>query len=81
LQNQFREQLEEYREEEIAYKRRYQAQIERQYRIVNPDATEEEVREAGTADWGDDGVFQTAVCFPLTMGRLLRFSSAYTIYS
>jgi syntaxin 1B/2/3 len=72
LKTQFRIRLEQYRQEEVEYKKRYEEQIARQYRIVNPDANEEEVREAVAADWGDEGVFQTAVsktssfksCFP-----------------
>ncbi|KAK0639863.1 t-SNARE [Cercophora newfieldiana] len=36
-------------------------QIARQYRIVNPNATEEEVRSAADRDLGEDGVFQTAL--------------------
>jgi len=61
LQNQFRNRLEQYQQEEVQYKKRYQEQIVRQYRIVNPAATEEELREAVSADWGDEGVFQTAL--------------------
>lgn len=61
LKTQFTNQLQEYRNEEEQYKRRYQEQIARQYRIVNPDATEDEVREASEANWGDEGVFQTAL--------------------
>lgn len=57
----FRKQLEEYRNEEASYERRYREQIARQYRIVNPDATEQEVQEASQADWGNEGVFQTAL--------------------
>jgi syntaxin 1B/2/3 len=64
LKTQFTNQLQEYRNEEEQYKRRYQEQIVRQYRIVNPEATEDEVREASEANWGDEGVFQTAVCLP-----------------
>merc|ERR1711939_421175 len=35
--------------------------IARQYRIVNPEATDSEVQEAADADWGNEGVFQTAL--------------------
>jgi syntaxin 1B/2/3 len=63
LKNQFKNRLEQYQQEEVQYKKRYQEQIARQYRIVNPDADDEEVREAVNADWGDEGVFQTAVRF------------------
>jgi len=61
LKTQFQNRLREYEQEEVQYKKRYQEQIARQYRIVNPAASEEEVREAVTADWGDEGVFQMAV--------------------
>lgn len=61
LKSSFKKQLEEYRSEEASYERRYREQIARQYRIVNPDASEDEVREAQDADWGSEGVFQTAV--------------------
>jgi len=61
LKSSFRKQLEEYRNEEAGYEKRYREQIARQYRIVNPDATESEVQEASNADWGNEGVFQTAL--------------------
>ena len=64
LKGHFRTQLEDYQKEEQAYKKRYQDQIAREYRIVNPDASESEVREASEADWGNEGVFQTAVSTP-----------------
>ena len=61
LKSSFQKQLQEYRQEEANYERRYREQIARQYRIVNPEASEAEVREASNADWGNEGVFQTAV--------------------
>jgi syntaxin 1B/2/3 len=61
LQSQFKARLEQYQQEELVYKKRYEEQIARQYRLVNPDADEEEVREAMQADWSNEGVFQTAV--------------------
>ncbi|GAB7357548.1 hypothetical protein MBLNU459_g0064t1 [Dothideomycetes sp. NU459] len=61
LKTSFKKQLEEYRTEEATYERRYREQIARQYRIVNPEATEAEVQEAANADWGNEGVFQTAL--------------------
>jgi len=74
LKTQFKSRLEQYQQEESQYKKRYQEQIARQYKIVNPEASEEEVREASQANWGDEGVFQTAVSahdpsvHPLTQG-------------
>lgn len=56
----FERELQNYQQEERTYRQRYREQIERQYRIVNPDATDAEIDEARDADWGE-GVFQTAV--------------------
>ena len=64
LKRDFSRELEAYRGKELAYRTRYRDQIARQYRIVNPDATEDEVRPAVEADWGNEGVFQAAVSFP-----------------
>ncbi|KAL9059910.1 MAG: hypothetical protein Q9162_000980 [Coniocarpon cinnabarinum] len=61
LKGHFKTQLEDYQKEEQAYKRRYQEQIAREYKIVNPEASDSEVREAAEADWGNEGVFQTAL--------------------
>lgn len=57
----FKSELDKYQSLERDYEQRYRDQIARQYRIVNPDASEEEVREASQTDWGNEGVFQTAV--------------------
>nr|POF08153.1 protein transport protein sso2 [Quercus suber] len=61
LKSSFTKQLQEYRVEEANYEKRYRDQIARQYRIVNPEATDGEVEEAVQADWGNEGVFQTAL--------------------
>lgn len=61
LKAKFDRELRSYQEEERSFQARYRDQIARQYRIVNPDATEDEVREATEADWGNEGVFQTAL--------------------
>lgn len=63
LKNSFKQQLESFKKEELEYGSKYRDQIKRQYKIVNPDATEEEVQEAADADWGNEGVFQTAVSY------------------
>lgn len=60
----FKKQLEDYQKEERDYEVRYREAIARQYRIVNPDASEQEIEEAANANWGDEGVFQTAVSHP-----------------
>lgn len=64
LKGHFKSQLEDYQQEENSYRKRYQEQIAREYKIVNPEATDAEIQEAATADWGNDGVFQTAVRAP-----------------
>ncbi|CAJ2502838.1 Uu.00g102320.m01.CDS01 [Anthostomella pinea] len=61
IKSEFERELRNYQEEEGSFRSRYRDQIARQYRIVNPDANEEEVREATEADWGNEGVFQTAL--------------------
>ena len=49
----FQAQLKSYQDEEREYSTRYRDAIARQYRIVNPEATEQEVNEAANADWGN----------------------------
>ncbi|TVY92285.1 Syntaxin-like protein [Lachnellula willkommii] len=61
LKTEFENALKEYQNEEVTYRQRYRDQIARQYRIVNPEATESEVSEASQLDWGSEGVFQTAL--------------------
>jgi len=61
LKNDFEKALKDYQQEEVAYRQRYREQIARQYRIVNPEASEAEVNEASELDWGSEGVFQTAL--------------------
>ncbi|KAK7427096.1 hypothetical protein QQZ08_006365 [Neonectria magnoliae] len=57
----FKSELDKYQSIERDYRQRYRDQIARQYRIVNPDASEADVQQASEADWGDEGVFQTAL--------------------
>lgn len=64
LKSDFEKALGDYQQEEVAYRQRYRDQIARQYRIVNPEASEAEVQEASELDWGSEGVFQTAVSLP-----------------
>lgn len=61
LKSEFEKTLNDFRQEELSYRQRYQEQIARQYRIVNPDATDAEVDEASRLDWGSEGVFQTVL--------------------
>ncbi|KAK4042673.1 t-SNARE [Parachaetomium inaequale] len=61
LNTDFRDTIQRFLQEEKQYKERYREQIARQYRIVNPEATEAEVQQAADADWGDEGIFQNAL--------------------
>jgi syntaxin 1B/2/3 len=61
IKNSFKTQLEAFQKEESDYGRRYREAIGRQYRIINPEATDAEVHEAQNADWGNEGVFSQAV--------------------
>jgi syntaxin 1B/2/3 len=69
LNDEFKKQVEGYLQKEQQYKENYRRQIERQYRIVNPDATNEEIQQAADADWGNEGIFQTAVSRPCPIPR------------
>ncbi|OAQ97443.1 hypothetical protein LLEC1_01811 [Akanthomyces lecanii] len=57
----FKSELDSYQSIEREYRQKYRDQIARQYRIVNPDASEQEIQQAAEADWGNEGVFQTAL--------------------
>ncbi|TVY83579.1 Syntaxin-like protein psy1 [Lachnellula suecica] len=61
LKGEFEKALHDYQQEEVAYRQRYRDQIARQFKIVNPEASEAEVNEASNLDWGSEGVFQTAL--------------------
>ncbi|KAH9866949.1 hypothetical protein IAQ61_007539 [Plenodomus lingam] len=61
LKSTFKKQLEDFQREEADYSKRYREAIGRQYRIINPEATEEEVLEAQNSDWGDEGIFTQAL--------------------
>lgn len=61
LNNDFKRELQGYMNEEKVYRDRYREQISRQYLIVNPDATQEELSRAADADWGNEGIFKTAL--------------------
>lgn len=61
LKTSFREQLNQFQQEESSYRQRYRDAIKRQYRIVNPEATDSQAEEAAAADWGNEGVFQQAL--------------------
>lgn len=57
----FKSQLEDLQKEEANYSKRYREAIGRQYRIINPDATDAEVEEVANSDLGDEGIFNQAV--------------------
>ncbi|KAK4180531.1 t-SNARE [Triangularia setosa] len=61
LNNDFKDAIQKFLQEEQAYRQRYREQIMRQYRIVNENATDAELQQAADADWGDEGIFQTAL--------------------
>jgi syntaxin 1B/2/3 len=61
LKRTFKTQLEEFQKEETEYSRRYREAVGRQYRIINPDATDAEVNEIANSDLGDEGIFTQAV--------------------
>ncbi|EQL00058.1 ssoi [Ophiocordyceps sinensis CO18] len=52
----FKSELDKYQSIERDYQHKYREQIARQYRIVNPDATDQEVQQAAEADWGNEGL-------------------------
>ncbi|XP_014562253.1 hypothetical protein COCVIDRAFT_11356 [Bipolaris victoriae FI3] len=61
LKRTFKSQLEDFQKEEADYSKRYREAIGRQYRIINPDATDAEVEEVANADLGDEGIFTQAL--------------------
>lgn len=63
LNGEFKDTIQRFLQEEQQYRERNREQIARHYRIMNADATEEEVQQAVEADWGDEGIFQAAVRF------------------
>lgn len=61
LRRKFQVQLQKYMNEETRYKEKSFGQFKRQYLIVQPNASDAEVVEASQQNWGNEGVFQTAV--------------------
>jgi syntaxin 1B/2/3 len=61
LKNSFLSQLRNFSQEESNYSKRYKEAIARQYRIVNPDATDEQIAEVQNASWDEGGIFTQAV--------------------
>lgn len=73
LKRTFKSQLEDFQREEADYSKRYREAIARQYRVINPEATEAEVQEAANADWGEEGIFTQAV------SRLLQYRADHVL--
>jgi syntaxin 1B/2/3 len=61
LKRSFQERLQQYLDEEKYYRAECAKQIKRQYKIVYPNASDVEAEEASQMNWGNEGVFQTAV--------------------
>ncbi|KAF5852405.1 hypothetical protein GGP41_007871, partial [Bipolaris sorokiniana] len=57
----FKSQLEDLQKEDADYSKRYREAIGRQYRIINPDATDAKVEEVANSDLGDEGIFTQAL--------------------
>jgi syntaxin 1B/2/3 len=66
LKTQFKSQLEHFQKEEADYSKKYREAVGRQYRIINPDATDAEVNEIANSDLGDEGIFTQAVSLQYT---------------
>jgi syntaxin 1B/2/3 len=66
LKNSFKKQLTKFQEEEADYSKKYREAVGRQYRIINPDATDAEVNEIANSDLGDEGIFTQAVSLQYT---------------
>lgn len=59
----------QYQEEDFQYRKKLEKQVERQLRIVNPNATDEEVKAA--IEDPSNPVFQQAVSIPMHIHRAL----------
>ena len=63
--------MQEYRKVESEFRQKLSAQMERQYRIVRPDASDQEVQEA-IQDTSNNQIFAQAVCYlPVPIHDLL----------
>jgi syntaxin 1B/2/3 len=61
LRDEFQQKLAAYNRQEKDFRDQYKEQIQRQYRIVYPNATQDEVEQASEQNWSNEGVFQQAV--------------------
>lgn len=71
LKTYFKSELAKYQSVEHEYQQKYSQQIRRQYEIVYPDATEQEIQQAMESNYGGEGVFQSAVSLILLLLLLL----------
>ncbi|KAF8325233.1 uncharacterized protein EI90DRAFT_3129066 [Cantharellus anzutake] len=74
LQEKFRESIQEYRSMEQGYQARYRERVERQFRIVKPDATPEEIRTVMDDPEAGAQIFSNAVA---TSNRYGESRAAY----
>lgn len=63
LKTYFKSELAKYQSVEHEYQQKYNQQIRRQYEIVYPDASEQEIQQAMESNYGGQGVFESAVSF------------------
>lgn len=61
LRDEFQQKLAGYNRQEKEFRDEYKQQIQRQYRIVYPNASQAEVEQASEQNWSNEGVFQQAV--------------------
>jgi syntaxin 1B/2/3 len=61
VKTKFMEAIQNYQQVEQQYRTKYKQRMERQYKIVKPDATPEEIR-AVVNDTSNDQIFSQAVC-------------------
>lgn len=61
LKTYFKSEIAKYQSVEHEYQQKYNQQIRRQYEIVYPDATEQEIQQAIDSNYGSEGVFQSAL--------------------
>lgn len=71
------EAIQNYQTVEQQYRQKYKQRLERQYKIVKPDATPEEIRAVVEDDNGGQ-VFSQAVCiYPLLMPLYYGFADTF----
>lgn len=61
MKSKFVEAIQNYQEVERQFRQKYKQRMERQFRIVKPDATPDEVKAVVNDDSGSNQIFQQAV--------------------